>query len=784
MQTDHTQPSPHDAPLHEMSASTLTAQHSGTLGGPAATKWDRWGWLRQWQFWLVLLAGAPIRLWDLTFSEMVGDQINYLTLARESLERGAFPVTGLQFTIGIRSSPLDILLTIPFVLGGKNPLPDVIFFALFSILGLICCYIFTEREFGRLVATIATLLLAGCGYAFDYSRFLWQLSYDPTLLVFWGMSLYAGAIRGSRNWLIVNIALLGIMVSLHPTAFVLLPVTLVALVLAPQAPQRRAYLWTALVVVLLVLPTAVWEVVSHGYDITRLQSYSSGHAVINLDVFRMLYNLLGPPTTPYAFFSTAYASTTADSPYAWLHSFEPWMRRGVNILYPLSYLVLTILTLTPAIPLLRARSDGTSWLRHIRTQAATLWRSLRASQRWRALILLWLWVTLPPLSMLRHSSPVHDHYLLIMYPAVFIMVGVAVQFTVKRLIPYLATKLDQLLGSSYARAVGMLGAIGLYAIIAAFIAGQLAQCVLYMASVEQGKITTIGFYHPLGEMQSADTRLRQLQLQRSASAVYLINSLDYYPSSINYLLVRDEPERMSFSGSCLLLPPPQAGPVLIVSTSSTKPAATLLPTLPNIKHVEDISMPGGEPFKVFEAQGAVPLLPGEHPVGPVDFADTAGNRLRLDAAVMEAPGVLRLRWTVITSTSPHQLPTLYSMQAQTVNTDNTAGNMLAQSNCEPTRWETGQTMFTWLTGPTPLVAPPAPPPAPPVWTADKVILTLSDHTTDFWMSSLGPIRLLSGVRVDSPTSFMAPSLSTGNPPSGDRTALTPDGRLIVSVTNP
>lgn len=783
MQTDHTQPSPHDTPHHEPSTSTLDTQRPSTLAAPAVARWNRWGWLRQWEFWLVLLAGVPIRLWDLTFSEMVGDQINYLTLARESLERGAFPVTGLRFTIGIRSSPLDILLTIPFVLGGKNPLPDVIFFALFSILGLIFCYIFAEREFGRLVATIATLLLAGCGYAFDYSRFLWQLSYDPTLLVFWGMSLYAGTIRGSRNWLIANIALLGIMISLHPTAFVLLPVTLVALVLAPQAPRRRAYLWTALVVVLLVLPTAVWEVVSQGYDISRLLSYSSGHPVINLDVFRMLYNLLGPPTTPYAFFSTAYASTTADSPYAWLHPIEPWMRRGVNILYPVSYLVLTVLTLAPALPLLRAQRYGESWWPRIRTLVATLWHGLRASQRWRALLLLWLWVTLPPLSMLRHSSPVHDHYLLIMYPAVFIMVGVAIEWTVRRLIPYVARSLDRSLGGSYARIVSMLGTVGLYAIVGAFIVGQLTQCVLYMASVEQGKITTIGFYHPLGELQRADARLRQLQHQQGATAVYLDNSFDYYPSTINYLLVRDEPERMSFAGSCLLLPRPEAGPVLVVSTVSTKPAAHLLPMLPNATHVEDISLPGGEPFKVFKVQGAVPLLPGEQAVGPVTFTDTAGNGLRLDAAAMEAPGVLRLRWTVLTSTAAHHLPTFYAMQAQAVHPDNTAGSMLAQSNCEPTQWQAGQTLFTWLTAPTPPVAPPAPPLPPPAWTADKVILDLSDHTSDFWMSSLGPIRLLSSVRIDSPTQSMAPSLAAGNPASGVRTTIAPDGRVILSLTN-
>lgn len=773
---------PNSARWRRAAAVALAVRRLGARILRAFTGWRTWRWLPSWEVWLILVVGAPMRLWNLGFSEMVGDQINYLTLARESLQRGAFPVTGLQFTIGIRSSPLDILLTIPLVLGGKNPFPDVIFIALFSILGLVFCYIFAAREFGRPVATIATLLLAVCGYAFDYSRFLWQLSYDPTLLVFWGMSLYAGAIRGSRNWLVANIALLGLLVSLHPTALALLPVTVVALVLAPHAPPRRAYLWSAAVILLLALPTGIWEAVSHGYDLVRLLRYSSGHAVINLDVFHMLYNLLGPPTTPYANFSVAYAATTADSPYAWLNPISPWIRRGINVVYPVSYLILTGLILAPAANAIWARRSTQSSWRGARAVAALLWHGLRTDARWRALLLLWLWVTLPPLSMLRHSTPVHDHYLLIMFPAVFIMVGIGVKWTTTWLIPHVAQWLGPSLGVSRARAASMLGIMVLYAGLGAFIAGQWAQCVLYLASVQQGKITTVGFYHPLGEMQRADARLRQLQRERDASGVYVVNPFDEYPSSISYLLARDEPQRMSFAGPCLLLPPPTGGPTLVVSTSSSTPAATLLPALPNATHVEDISMPGGEPFKVYAVQADVPPLPQEHPVGPITFTDTTSNGLRLTAAAAVAPGVLRLRWTVLTSTTAHQLPAFYTVQAWAVTTGNTKPRMLAQSGCEPTRWEAGQTLFTWLMTPTGPVATGAPQPQASAWPADKIVLRIASHTTDFWMSSVGPIRLLSGVRIDSPSRSLTPAPTGSSGAVGDATSITPDGQLILSLT--
>src|SRR5262249_30596936 len=146
-----------------------------------------WPWLRHWEFWLALLVGAVLRLWHLDFAQILGDQVGYLSLARESVLRGAFPVTGLEFTVGIRSNPLDILLTIPFVLASKNPFPDELAIALFNVSGIALCYVFAEREFGRRVAFIGTLLLATCGFAVDYSRYLWQLSYQPPLLVLYGM---------------------------------------------------------------------------------------------------------------------------------------------------------------------------------------------------------------------------------------------------------------------------------------------------------------------------------------------------------------------------------------------------------------------------------------------------------------------------------------------------------------------------------------------------------------------------------------------------------------------
>jgi hypothetical protein len=134
---------------------------------------------------------------------------------------------------------------------------------------------------------------------------------------------------------------------------------------------------------------------------------------------------------------------------------------------------------------------------------------------------------------------------------------------------------------------------------------------------------------------------------------------------------------------------------------------------------------------------------------------------------------------VLTSTATHRLPTFYALQARAVGTGNSAGSLLAQSDCEPTRWQAGQTVFTWLTAPTSAAAPPAP--QPPAWSADRIVLNLTDHTTDFWTSSIGPIHLLSGVRVDSPTLTMLPDAASSGASGSIATSVTPDGQLILPL---
>jgi hypothetical protein len=211
--------------------------------------------------------------------------------------------------------------------------------------------------------------------------------------------------------------------------------------------------------------------------------------------------------------------------------------------------------------------------------------------------------------------------------------------------------------------------------------------------------------------------------------------------------VREHADRAGFFGACLLLPPQNAGPTLLVSTQSSSPAAALLPQLSNVHHMESLAMPGSEPFEVYSVQGATAPLPGETRLTPAIYRGPSGERLQLESAALQSPGVLRLRWTVLNSTPTGSAPSSFRFLLHSTNA--TSGSTLAQGECAPTRWQAGETLFTWVqssddgTITTTLKAGANLPKTP-------LELDVAGRTTEIWQRSVGPLQVISGALAGTP----------------------------------
>ena len=735
------------------------ARHVSLPESPAAARASRWGWLRHWEFWLIFVLGGFLRLWHLDVAQFTfaNDQTDYMTLARGIVTLHALPVTGIVSSITTLNPPLSIYLVMPFAIFTPSPLAAVILIALWNTFGVALCYVFALRYFSRTMAAAGTLLFATCGEAVDLSRFLWQQNFITPLLVLWGFTLYKGCVEGRRRWFVPHVTLLILGALLHPTVLLLAPVSLVGVLLAPRAPRKGEIAVAALIGLVLLAPTILWELVSRGSDIRLFAHYVlRSHAVINGDVLRVLGQAVGAPTFPQAGSFSPYAHVLPTSDYAQLWGLQSWLVLLGILTYAAGYLVLTALVLWPAVGIARAHADTPDThapqnpVYRLASLGRELWQELRSNASWRTYLMLWLWVTVPVVLLFRHSSPVYAHYLLILYPAIFLIGGLAVD----RLLAVVRAA-----GQSIASAL-KIGAATLWSragqglillFVGGLVVGQAALCVVYVGTLAAGQFdANAGYGYTMGEFLSADQTLASLQRQEHATSIFISAPDPDYHDAIQYLIAGEHADRVSFYGECLVLPPAQNGPALVVSTDSHSSAAALLLSLPNARYVNTMSLPGGDPFTVYRLTGALPVLPDETATLPVMFRDAAGNGLRLDAASIDGAGQLRLRWTVLGSTVAGAVPIWYAIEEHSLQQGGKPGQTaIATAHCEPTRWMAGDTVFTWLKAPAKASnIQPAPGITPTSGSVDIAVLGYTSHLD---MPTVGPIRLLSGrVTGDSP----------------------------------
>lgn len=638
-------------------------------------------WLRYPEFWIAVALAAVLRLWRIDLISFVGDQAALMRLARGAWLHGALPVTSNISSFGTANPPLAVYLLAPFALFGKNPLPAAISIALWNVLGVALCYIFAHRYFGRTIAASGALLLASCGAAVDLSRSIWQPGYLPPVLALWILTLFLGAVTGRRGWFAPHVALLTIAILLHSGAALLIPVSLVGFLLTPRSatPSRREWALAVGLVALLLAPSVLWLVVDQGSDFGILAQYLGQHGAFDLDVFRKLYASLGAP---------AVDTFGPNALYAQMGIWATVLNIVVTLAFVAGMIVLTERLVRVGVYVWREGATTTTGQKSsMRGGAVAVWRGLRAEATWRGHLLLWLWVVVPVLPLLWHAGPLGVHDLVVIYPGVFIVGGFAFQAVFRR-----AGTL-----TSRRAVTRRLARTVVLALLALLVLAQSFQYMLFAVTPSTGSFNALSSYgYPLAEAQQLDAALGSIQAEQNARSIFLSLPQDTrYQSSLAYLTISEHPSRVGSAANCLIFPAPDEEPALVVATLPAGPANTMISSLPQLRLVANLSMAGSDPLSVYQLDGTLPPLLGERALTPVAFADAAGNGLRLDAVAVQTDGMLRLRWTVLGSDAADHSALRYHI-APSIRTSSGSTRALPATDCHPTRWHAGETVFTWI----------------------------------------------------------------------------------------
>jgi 4-amino-4-deoxy-L-arabinose transferase-like glycosyltransferase len=561
----------------------------------------------------ILVLAAALRLWNLDATEFKYDEARLANLAAEFVDTGVPPLRGMGSSAGIDNPPLAVYLISLPVLLTRDPLFVTAYVVVVNLVGIWGAYALGRRYWGTGVGVMASALLAASPWAVFYSRKVWaqDLVLPFVILTF---ALFLGWSVGGRRWLLSGaVVALAALTQIHFATLALLAVigiaSILTLLLRPAYRRIAWWGWPLLLGLggsaLLYAPYLVFDA-RHGWANARaLVQTLSGPAAVDWNAARYaLLNIGGREihalAGPERF--RQFLDTTVNLRY-WPDRVEEAL-----VLACAAYLVVRTW---------RHRRDGRQVLRD-------------------GTLLLWL--IGPTAVLLRSRNPVYPHYLLPLYPAPYLVLGIGANDLLR------AVRRQRLRQLAYGSA-GVLGA--------ALIAWQAYLSVSIYAFVERHD-TPGGAGTPVAILRRVSSTARRLASAWSGGQAigYCPGddpAVDECPAVLSFMLGRAVDLRFVDDHASLLFPASQEDTLLIVAPGESR-AADALPAYADLLPGEPVWLREDRgAYRFYRlAQGRVPHPPTVPTGAPVEL-ENGVQLLGYDVSSPVAPGQtiqLTLFWRV------------------------------------------------------------------------------------------------------------------------------------------
>jgi len=331
----------------------------------------------------ILAVAAGLRLTRLDLMEFKGDEATMHRMAARHA-RGQFQRTGMMSSVGVRNAPFSVHVFSLAAMISHSPLVMALVPAVLGTAAVGLCYMLTAEFFSRRAALVAAALFATSTWAVIYSRKIWAQDLLPVFVIMAFYSAFSLALRKKRWHALYFCLWLACAVQLHFSALAFL---LLVPVLVVWGWRRFAPVEWALGLVVAVLVSAPYLSYQFDHDFEDLRRVA--------DLIRRprgVVLMLGPALRQTAclaghggFDWVLGASQQAFNRAAWA------VPGGEHVLPGL-------------------------------VAACLLWALVRMRRRGEVLMLV-LWLLVPAVALARQW--VCPHYLIVTYPAQFMVIGVA-----------------------------------------------------------------------------------------------------------------------------------------------------------------------------------------------------------------------------------------------------------------------------------------------------------------------------------------------------------------------
>jgi len=599
---------------------------------------------------LVMLLAALLRLGHLDLVEFKGDEVQHLHLAERVLD-GHLALTGSMASVGLPKPPgMTYLMAIPLT-ASRDPRVVSGFIALLNVGAVFVCYRIGRRYFGVSAGLIAVLLYAVNPWAVVYARKIFTADVLPPFVALALDALLSALVENRRRAWTWTLVWMTALTQITFSAIVLVPAFAFIVLL-----YRRRVHWRSLLIGLAIMALSFAPYIYAGLT----QGF--------LRIWEGMPFGSGDESSFYWGNALIYALQLASG--AGLHalagqSFERFLAQ-------------------------RLAGNGLDLVVQGIFASAMLyltWRAISGSKRETArtripcvALALWIWVPL-----LFDSLPLIDlyhHYLVILYPAVFLAMGIAVADLIGRL-PLLA------------KWVTMLGLLGL--------AVWQVYDVLFLYAFVDHHITGGGYGRPVHYYITAARRLEALARTYDPPQALIVSDgddtrWDQDPAVLNYLLENRLPVRFVNGRESMVFPQAGDDGALLITPGAGDTALGVAGSYG--REVESLRLPMREEegsFRFFD-------WPGGDPTALLDLGFTPSGTSRwtngvefLGARLEDpiAPETIRwaTMWRISASPPPgvnhHWFNHLVNAKGRKVGQRDDVGF--------PTHnWRAGDTVLTWF----------------------------------------------------------------------------------------
>jgi hypothetical protein len=603
---------------------------------------------------LVIMVGAYLRLANLDFAQFNADDVALLGAVKAEIARPVVVTSGMPSASGLPHGPLPVYLLIPGILLAPGPIGAYLTVAVLNILAILLFWGFVRSYWGANLALVAALFFATSPWAVVLSRRLWgnDMMAPFTVLLVWSVCDFVT--RGRKRDSFLPFLWLAIVIQLYVGAFVHLGSAAAGLILGFRRLRVKYAVAGSVVFAGLVAPYVIWAVVPY---LGRLQTYLGYAAQDTGFDFASLLLLFGLVS------SDGYQSFTGQA--------QRIVDAGSGLPALVSYI-------TQAFLVIGLAKAG--------IEAVRAWRH-KAFSRATPYIVPLVAVTLPSLSLLRHTGVVDTNRVGAGLPMHFLFIAIgAFSF-------YGAVQ--SLLGNiSKGRPWRWIPPIATSSLMVCIVATHFVLAQAYYTAIK-GYWANSNYGLPLRLGSQISETARRIMDREGITTLYL-GGAEIHDDLVFVALNQEIPGARTFgSTDSFVIPDTRAGKALYIVSSADDNTGKLLNERPAGSRLAEVEWPGdGVRFSFYSAPASLfsdVSCESKHPVKSVTFDD----RIRLDGWVVDSalrPGgqvKLILCWSVVSGEAAPE----YYVYLRLI--DNSDRVRLAVKLNDVSQWHSGERWIWW-----------------------------------------------------------------------------------------